>query len=67
LGAIRCICSIRLDPTYIIPAKEVKLFGKFRPESLNTERKVCIETVGQTDMARSTRIVMVITALQTSD
>jgi len=54
---------------------------KFQTDSFKTERTVCVETDGQTDMARSTRLVMLIeniyilyavgnvsfTALQTSD
>jgi len=50
MGAIRYSCPIRLVPTYILPAKERKLFGKFQPDSLNTERLVCVETDEQTDM-----------------
>jgi len=70
MGAIRYSCPIRLVPSYIPPAKEIRLLGKFQPDSFKTERLVCVERDGQTDMARSTRLVMLIvsfTALQTSD
>jgi len=30
MGAIKCSCPIRLDPTYILPAKEIRLLGKFQ-------------------------------------
>jgi len=50
----------RLVPTYILPAKDIRLLGKFQPDSLKTERLVCVETDGQTDVARSTRLVMLI-------
>jgi len=80
IGAIRYSVPIRLVPTYILLTKEIRLLGKFQPDSFKTERLVCVETDGQTDMARSTRLVMLIkniytlwggnvsfTALQTSD
>jgi len=51
MGVIRYSCTIRLVPTYILPAKD---------DSFKTERLVCVETDGQTDMARSTRLVMLI-------
>jgi len=60
MGAIRYSCPIRLIPTYIIPAKERRLLGKFQPDSFKTERLVRVETDGQADMARSTRPVMLI-------
>jgi len=60
MGAIRYGCPIRLVPTYILPAKDIRLLGKFQPDSYKTERLVCVETDGQTDMARSTRLVMLI-------
>jgi len=72
--------GMRLVPTYILSAKDIRLLGKFHPDSFKTERLVCLETDGQTDMARSTRLAMPIkniytlwggnvsfTALQTSD
>jgi len=49
LGAIRYSCPIRLVPTYILPAKEIRLLGKFQPDSFKTERLVCVETDGQTN------------------
>jgi len=60
MGAIRYGCPIRLVPTYILPAKDIRLLGKFQPDSFKTERLVCVKTDGQTDMARSTRLVMLI-------
>jgi len=53
MGALRYSCPIRLVPTYILPAKDIRLFGKFQPDCFKTERLVCVETDGQTDMARS--------------
>jgi len=41
---------IRLVPTYILPAKEIRLLGKFQPHNFKTERLVCVETDGQTDI-----------------
>jgi len=58
MGAIRFSCPIRLVPTNILPAKEIRLLEKFQPDSFKTERLVCVESNGQTDMARSTRLVM---------
>jgi len=55
---IRYSCPIRLVPTYILPAKDIRLLGKFQLDSFQTERLVCVETDGQTDMANSTRLVM---------
>jgi len=49
MGAIRYRCPIRLVPTYIIPAKEIRFFWKFQPDSFKTERQVCAETDGHTD------------------
>jgi len=49
MGAIRYSCPIRLVPTYILPAKDIRLLGKFQPDSFKTERLVCVETDGQTD------------------
>jgi len=67
-------------PTYILLAKEIRLLGKLHPDSFKTEILVCVETDGQTDIARSTRLAMLIkniytlwgrnvsfTALQASD
>jgi len=60
MGAIRYSCPIRLVPTYILPAKDIRLLGKFQPDSFKAERLVCVEKDGQTDMARSTRLIMLI-------
>jgi len=60
MGAIRYSCPIRLFPTYILPAKDIRLLGQFQPDSFKTERLVCVEKDGQADMARSTRLVMLI-------
>jgi len=60
MGAIRYSCPIRLAPNYILPAKERRLFEKFHPDRL-----VCVETDGQTDMARSTRLVTLINNIYT--
>jgi len=65
MGAIRYGCPIRLVPTYILPAKGIRLLGKFQPDSFKTEILVRVETVGQTNMARSTRLVMLIKNIQT--
>jgi len=65
MKAIRYSCPIRLVPTYILPAKDIKLLGKFQQESFKTERPVCVETDGQTDMARLTRVVMLIKNIYT--
>jgi len=79
MGALRYSYPIRLVPTYILPAKDKRLLGKFQPYSFKPQKIVCVETDGQTDMARSTRLVMLIkniytlwgnvsfTALQTFD
>jgi len=48
MGAIRHSCPIRLVPTYILPAKDIRLLGKFQPDSFKTERLVVVETDGQT-------------------
>jgi len=63
MGAIRYSCPIRL--VYILPAKEIRLLGKFQRNSFKTERLVCVETDGQTDMARSIRLVMLIKNIYT--
>jgi len=65
MGAIRYSCPIRLLPTYILPAKDIRPLGKFKPDSFKTERLLCVETDGQTDMARSTRLVMLIKNIYT--
>jgi len=58
MGAIWYSCPIRLVPTYILPAKDIRLLVKFQPDSFKTEKLACVETDRQTDMARSTRLVM---------
>jgi len=61
MGAIRYRFPIRLVPTYIYTTcKKRRLLEKFQPDSFKTKRLVCGETDGQTDMARSTRLVMMI-------
>jgi len=52
MGAIRYSCSIRLIPTFTLPAIEIRLLGRFCPCSFKA-------TDRQTDMARS-RLVMLI-------
>jgi len=49
MGAIRYSCPIRLVPTYVLPAKDIRLLGKFQRDSFKTERLVCVEPDGQTD------------------
>jgi len=63
--AIRYSWPIRLVPPYILPAKERRLFGKFQIDSLNTARLVCVETDGQTDMTKSSCLVMLIKHIYT--
>jgi len=65
MGAIRYSCPIRLLPTYILPAKDIRPLGKFKPDGFKTERLLCVETDGQTDMARSTCLVMLIKNIYT--
>jgi len=50
MGAIRY--------TRILPAQELRLLGKFQPDSFKIEILVCVETDRQTDKARSTRLVI---------
>jgi len=38
--------ELRLVPTYILPAKEIRPLGKFQPNSFKNERLVCVETNG---------------------
>jgi len=43
------------DPIYsdlYTTCKKRRLLGKYQPDSFKTERLVCVETDGQTDMAR---------------
>jgi len=49
MGAIKYSCPNRLVPPYILPAKKIRLLGKFQPDSFKTERLVCVETDEQTD------------------
>jgi len=65
MGAIRYSCPIQLVPAYILPASERRRLRMFQHDSFKTERLVCVETDGQTDMARSTRLVMVIKNIYT--
>jgi len=46
MGAIRYSCPIRLVPTFILPAKEIRILGKFQTDSFKTERQVGVETGG---------------------
>jgi len=62
MGAIRYGFPIRLVPTHILPAKDIRLLVKFKPDSFKTER---LETDGQTDMARSTRLTMLVKNIYT--
>jgi len=55
LGAIIYSFPVRLVPTYILPAKDIRLLKKFQPDCFKTERPVCVETDG-----RTTRLVMLI-------
>jgi len=43
MGTIRYSCPIWLVPTFILPAKEIRLLGKYQPDSFKTERLVCAE------------------------
>jgi len=65
MGVIRYSCPIRLVPTYILPAKDIQLLWKFKLDSFKTDGLVCVETDGQTDTARSTRLVMLIKNIYT--
>jgi len=65
MGAIRFRCPSRLVPAYILPAEDIRLLGKFQPDNFKTERIFCVETDGQTDIARSTRLVMLIKNIYT--
>jgi len=65
VGAVRYSCPIRLVPTYILPAKERRLLGKFQPDSFKIKRLGSVETDAQTDMARSTLLVMLIKNIYT--
>jgi len=62
MGAIR---YSRLAQTYILPAKERRLLGKFQAYCFRTERLICVEPDGQTDMSRSTRLVMLVKSIYT--
>jgi len=65
MGAIRYSCPIRLVPTCILPAKYIRLLRKLQPDSIKTEKLVCVESDGQTDMARLTRKVILIKNIYT--
>jgi len=49
----------------MLPAKVIRPLGKFQPDTFKTERLLRVETDGQTDMARSTRLVMLIKNIYT--
>jgi len=36
MGAVRYSSPIRLVPTYILPAKDIRLLGKFQPDRFKT-------------------------------
>jgi len=59
MRAIRYSCPTQLAPTYILPSKNRTLLGKFQPDSLKTDRLVCI------DMPWLTRLVMLIKNIYT--
>jgi len=65
MGVISNSCPIRLVPTYILPEKDLRLLKNFQPDSFKTERLVCVETDGPTDIARSIRLVMLIKNIYT--
>jgi len=44
MGAIVYSCLIPLDPTYILHAIEIRLCGRFHPDSFKAERQICVET-----------------------
>jgi len=45
-------CPMRHVPTYILHAKEIRLLGRFHPDSFKTERLVCVETDRRTWLDR---------------
>jgi len=63
--------AIRLVPTYILPAKDIRLLGKFQPDSFKT----CVETDGIDSSSHADQNIYILygvgnvsfTALQTSD
>jgi len=65
--AIGSSCPIRLDPTYLLRAIEIRLLGRFILDGFKTERLVCEngQTDGQTNVARSTHLVMLIKYIYT--
>jgi len=46
-------------------SKDIRLLGKVQPDSFKTERLACVETDGQTDIASSTRLGMLIKNIYT--
>jgi len=44
MGAIGYSCPIRLVPTYVPSAIEIKLLGRFHNESFKNEKLVGVET-----------------------
>jgi len=55
-------CPIRLVPTYILPAIELRPLGRFHTDSFYSERLACMVRL---DMARSTRLVTLIKNIYT--
>jgi len=49
MEAIGYSFPIRLVPTYVLPAIEMRLLERFHPESFKFERLVCVETDRWTD------------------
>jgi len=56
MGAIR-LSPIRPVPTYILPAKEIRLLGKFQPDSNTTCKKRRLLGKFQPDSYKSERLV----------
>jgi len=54
MGAIGYSCPIRLVPTYILPTIEIRILGRFHPESFKTERLVCVESDKRTCLTKNT-------------
>jgi len=49
---IRYSWPTRVVPTYTLPAMEIKLLGRFHPDSFKTERLVCVQTDRRTWLDR---------------
>jgi len=52
IGAIGYTCPIGRVPTYILPAIEIRFLGRFHPDSIKSERLVCVETNRRTWLNR---------------